>query len=277
MPAEGTGLRSSSPPKLSKLFDLRGRGVVVTGGGGHLGSAMALALAEAGAVVVVCGRTASTLNVVVEEAKQRDASGTIHSKVADVSTDDGVREAIDAVEDLSHAAVYGWINNAYAGLSGRLLNVARADAETTVSRALTDVLMATQLVAKRMSAGGSVVNVSSMYGLVSPQPDVYRNHPTYHNPPAYGAAKAGVLQLTRYAACELASRGIRVNAIVPGAFPHGDSRSDKAFVTELAARIPLGRVGEPHEIAGASVYLLSDASSYVTGQSIVVDGGWTAW
>jgi len=238
---------------------------------------MALALAEAGAVVVVCGRRPSSLDAIVHAAERRGTSGTIHSKVADVSTDGGVRQVIDAIEEFSGAPVRGWINNAYAGAPGRLLEATRADVDASVSRGLTDILMATQAVAHRMSAGGSIVNVSSMYGLVSPQPAVYSNRPEFHNPPAYGAAKAGVLQLTRYAACELAPRGIRVNAIVPGAFPHGSPRKDAAFVAELSARIPLGRVGERHEVAGAAVYLLSDASSYVTGQSIVVDGGWTAW
>jgi gluconate 5-dehydrogenase len=116
-----------------------------------------------------------------------------------------------------------------------------------------------------------------MYGLVSPQPDAYRAHPEFHNPPAYGAAKAGVIAFTRYAAVHLAGRSIRVNAIAPGPFPAGAAAADEAFVTELARRVPLGRIGQPEELGAAVVLLLSQGASYITGQTISIDGGWTAW
>jgi gluconate 5-dehydrogenase len=124
---------------------------------------------------------------------------------------------------------------------------------------------------------GSIINISSMYGTVSPQPTAYRERPQYHNPPAYGAAKAGVQQYTRYAACHLAPHGVRVNGISPGPFPHGQAARDEVFVAELEKRVPLGRIGRPEEIAGAAVFLLSDAASYITGHNLAVDGGWTAW
>src|SRR5690606_32601685 len=98
------------------------------------------------------------------------------------------------------------------------------------------------------------------------------------NPPDYGAAKAGLLQLTRYQAVAWAKRNIRVNAVVPGPFPKTFGQGANAeFVERLSQRVPLGRVGNPEEIAGSVVYLCSDAASYVTGTSLVVDGGWTAW
>ena len=116
-----------------------------------------------------------------------------------------------------------------------------------------------------------------MYGLVSPQPETYEAFPEYHNPPAYGAAKAGVVQFTRYAACHLAPRGIRVNSVSPGPFPRAEIRAHAGFVAELAKRVPLGRVGDAEELAGPIAFLLSRASSFVTGHDLVVDGGWTAW
>jgi len=124
---------------------------------------------------------------------------------------------------------------------------------------------------------GSVVNVASMYGMVAPDQRLYEASPAYRNPPAYGAAKAAVLQLTRYAACALAPRGIRVNAVSPGPFPGETVQQDRRFIERLASRVPLGRIGSPEEMIGPVVFLLSDAASYVTGHNLVVDGGWTAW
>ena len=125
------------------------------------------------------------------------------------------------------------------------------------------------------SPAASIVNISTMYALAAPDPAMYEGTP-YLSPPGYGEAKAGMLQMTRYLAAFLAPRGVRVNAVSPGPFPHGKSASDRKFVRRLAERCLLGRTGRPEEIGGAVLYLASDASSFVTGQNLVVDGGWTA-
>jgi NAD(P)-dependent dehydrogenase (short-subunit alcohol dehydrogenase family) len=262
---------------MTREAPLAGRGVGITGGGGHLGRAMALAAAVAGATVVVCGRTADPLQRVRDaHAEAEHPDGRIVPVVADVSTDAGLAEALDALEAAA-GRIDGWVNNAYTAEGGRLGELRREDVEATLARGLADVLMATQAAAARMNEGGAIVNIASMYGLVSPQPAAYRRHPEFHNPPAYGAAKAGVIAFTRYAAIHLAERGIRVNAIAPGAFPGGAAAEDEAFVDELRQRVPLGRVGRPDELGDALVFLLGDGSSYVTGHTLVVDGGWTAW
>ena len=116
-----------------------------------------------------------------------------------------------------------------------------------------------------------------MYGLVSPRPATYAAHPAFHSPPSYGAAKAGVVQFTRYAACHYAGDGIRVNSVSPGPFPSPSVQRERSFVAQLEARVPLGRIGEAHEITGPVAFLLSPLASYVTGHDLVVDGGWTAW
>lgn len=116
-----------------------------------------------------------------------------------------------------------------------------------------------------------------MYGSVSPDPSIYGTS-GLNNPPYYGAAKAGLIQLTRYAACHLAADRIRVNCISPGPFPSPQAlERDPGFHGRLNAKNPMRRTGEPAELAGPLLFLASDASSYVTGTNLAVDGGWTAW
>jgi NAD(P)-dependent dehydrogenase (short-subunit alcohol dehydrogenase family) len=125
--------------------------------------------------------------------------------------------------------------------------------------------------------GAAIVNIASMYGHVSPDPRLYGDS-GLNSAPWYGAAKGGLLQLTRYMACHLARERIRVNALSPGPFPRTSIASEKSdFIARLAAKVPMGRIGAAEEIAGPLLFLASDASSYVTGVNLPVDGGWTAW
>jgi NAD(P)-dependent dehydrogenase (short-subunit alcohol dehydrogenase family) len=124
---------------------------------------------------------------------------------------------------------------------------------------------------------GSIIQFGSMYGQVSPDPRVYEGKVPV-NPLDYGAAKAGTLQLVRYQAVMCGPHGVRVNAVVPGPFPDSNGMGTMAwFVDGLSQRVPLGRIGKAEEVVGAVLFLASDAASYVTGTTIVVDGGWTAW
>lgn len=260
------------------LFDLSGRGVVVTGGGGHLGSAISLGLAGAGATVLVCGRNPEPLARVAEKAREEGLPGRIVARQADVHKRDDVAALLEAFEP-ECGGVYGWINNAVGRTGGLLLEVTRQDAEAALSDNLVDCVMLIQMVAERMMPRrrGSIVNVASMYGMVSPQPAAYAETPEFHNPPLYGAAKAGLIQITKYASTHLAPYEIRVNAVSPGPFPSPDVQQNAGLMNQLAKRVPLGRVGQPEELAGAFVFLMSDASSYITGHNLVVDGGWTVW
>lgn len=123
---------------------------------------------------------------------------------------------------------------------------------------------------------GAIINIASMYGVVSPDHSIYGD--TGQNSPiAYGAGKAGVIQLTKYCAAYLAKDGIRVNCITPGPFPKINPQIDMDFIKKLQNKTMLGRTGEPDELAGPLLLLASDASSFMTGSNIVVDGGWTAW
>jgi gluconate 5-dehydrogenase len=127
--------------------------------------------------------------------------------------------------------------------------------------------------AVRRHAPASIIMLGSTYGLVGSYPDAYE--PGSASPVAYHALKGGILQMTRHLAVYWAADRVRVNALSPGPFP--SSSAPTKLIETLKAKSPMRRVGEPHELKGAVVFLASDASSYVTGQNVVVDGGWTAW
>jgi len=256
---------------------LEGFGIGVSGGGTHLGRAIALGLAKTGATVVIFGRRREPLDETAGLA--RDLHGTILVEVADQHEDRDLERVLDRIEKETNG-IRGWVNNACSGPSSPFMDLDRGLVEESVERTLADVILAAEAAAKRMVAagqGGAIVNIASMYGLVSPQPDTYRNHPAFHNPPAYGAAKAGVIEFTRYAACHLAKHDIRVNCVSPGPFPTEEVRREGEFIEELERRVPLGRIGEARELAGPVAFLLSPMSSFVTGHNLVVDGGWTTW
>ena len=256
---------------------MAGWGIGVSGGGSHLGRAIALGLASLGATVVVFGRRREPLEETAALAV--DMTGTIIPEPADQHVDADLARILDRIEKEA-GRVHGWVNNAVGGRRSLLRSLERSAVEETVESTLSDLILATEAVASRMIAkaqGGAIVNVASMYGLVSPNPETYRNHPQFHNPPAYGAAKAGVIEFTRYAACHYAPDGIRVNCVSPGPFPSPIVQREASFVAELARRVPLGRIGESHELAGPVAFLLSPLSSFITGHDLVVDGGWTTW
>lgn len=199
--------------------------------------------------------------------------------VADIGSEAVVKRAVERL-DARNRPLSGWVNNAHtAGGGGLLFGLDRHEL-TQAMKSLTDHMMVTDQVASIMrqrGEGGSIVNISSMYGLVAPDPRMYADHPEFHNPPVYGVVKAGMLQFSRYAAVHLAPFGIRVNSVSPGPFPNERVQGSSSFMSELERRVPLGRIGRAEEVAGAVKYLLSSSSTYTTGANIVIDGGWTVW
>ncbi len=268
---------SAPGPDLDQ-FSLQGLGIGLTGGGGHLGQEMALAMVRAGGTVAIVGRGRAALERTAERAAAEGRSEGVAICVGDAgdpSTFAGVKEELRG----RGLCIDGWVNNAYDGESSLLGDLDREAVEQTVRSSLVDAIVVSDMAGREMVAqgSGSIVNMASMYGLVSPRPDVYANAADLHNPPAYGAAKAGLLQFTRYAAAHWAKAGVRVNALTPGAFPGPEVQRRTDFVDGLEAQIPMGRIGNAEELGGALVFLLSRASSYMTGQQVVLDGGWTIW
>ncbi|HVJ68212.1 MAG TPA: SDR family oxidoreductase [Caulifigura sp.] len=259
---------------LTDLFSLRGQVVLITGASGHLGSAMSRALAEAGASVVVTSRRRAEAERFARELPVED--GARHWGVELDHMDEASIEAgfAAAVEQAGRVDVL--VANGHEPLGKDWTNVTGAEFTRQLQNATGYFLLARQLrnhVVVRQ-AEGAVVFIGSMYGVVGSYPPVYENVSTA-SPAAYHALKGGIVHLTRHLAVSWAPVGVRVNCLSPGPFP-----SDKApaeLCSRLSAKSPMGRMGRPDELKGAIVFLSSAASSYVTGQNLLVDGGWTAW
>lgn len=173
----------------------------------------------------------------------------------------------------------GLVSLTYNSTAKRLDELTETDFDAASHGNLTATfLLAREAGQAMVKAGrGSVVLLSSMYGSVSPDPRIYEP-PMNANPIEYGVGKAGIQQMTRHLAVHWGRGNVRVNCISPGPFPNPNlQRDNPAFVQRLAARSPLGRIGQAGEISGAVAFLLSDAASYITGHNLAVDGGWTTW
>jgi NAD(P)-dependent dehydrogenase (short-subunit alcohol dehydrogenase family) len=253
-----------------KLFDLSGRTAIVTGGGKGIGRQMAEGLAEAGANIVVCARQAERC----EEAAAELADLRVKTLGlgCDVRDPDQV-QAVVARTVADFGGVDILVNNAGTVWGASPEDTPLEGWQKVVDVNLTGVFLFSQAAGRSMirAGRGAIVNIASVAGLRSGPPEIM-------NTIAYNATKGGVIAFTRDLAGKWAHHGIRVNAIAPGWFP-----SDMAnFVLdrhadELKRHIPLGRFGGPDDLKGAVVFLASDASAYVTAQTLVVDGGQSAW
>lgn len=266
-------------------FDLSGRAAVVTGGCGILGRRFCRGLAEAGASVAVVDLGEAEPARCAAELAAATGRRTL-GIAADVRDPAAVAAMVEQVEDeLGPLRIL--VNNAATKSSDPAAFFApyesfRLETWREVTAVNLDAMfLVSQAAGRAMLAhrrGGSVIQTSSIYGVVAPDPRIYEGSEyegrAINTPAVYAATKAAVVGLTRYLATYWAERGIRVNALAPGGVASGQNAE---FRERYSARVPMGRMAEPDELVGAVLFLASDASSYVTGQTLVVDGGLTAW
>ena len=243
---------------------LAGQTVVVTGGGGGLGSAMARGIAEAGAAVAVVDVDADRAETVARAVVA--AGGRAVAERLDVTDADAVERVMDAVST-RFGPIDGLVNAAGITRRGPAADFPQADWERVLAVNLTGTFLCCQAAGRRMLArgAGAIVNVASIAGHIGLPGTI-----------AYIAAKGGVVMLTRGLAVEWASRGVRVNALSPSWFSTDMGNlidREPEYRDRVLRRVPLGRMGRPEELVGATVFLLSDAASMVTGHVLAVDGG----
>lgn len=245
---------------------LQGKVAFVTGGGTGIGAATAIRFAEEGATVVVCGRRQEPLDAVV--AQIQAAGGQAEAMQVDVSDEAGFTAALEATAQ-RHGRLDVLVNNAMAFSWGGIEATSTADWHSNFSTSVDGTFWGTRAAMKLMKAqGGSIINVSSICGLLGTA-----------SMAGYSAAKAAVINFSRAAAAEGALNGIRVNVVIPAVVETPGTAgmlSDAATRQSTEKLIPMGRVGQPQELANAMLFLASDEASYITGAALPVDGGRSA-
>lgn len=267
--------------KLDQWYDLTSKVVFLTGGAGFLGPAYANVLSECGANVVVTDLDEWRCKQVVEELRSKYKTDPI-ALALDITKKDAVDRATRLVAEryghidiLINNAAYHQLEHVVAGTAASLEEFPLRTWQRTIDVNLTGALLCSQAVGKVMLAqgGGVILNVSSVYGVVAADQRIYGSSGLNSNV-AYAVTKAGLINFTRYLASYWQGRNIRVNSISPGGVFRGQ---DPEFVKNYTYRTMLGRMADVDDLTSAVLYLVSDASKFVTGFNLVVDGGWTAW
>jgi NAD(P)-dependent dehydrogenase (short-subunit alcohol dehydrogenase family) len=272
----------------SALFSVEGKIALLTGASGFLGRTFAETLLANGADLIAVGRQAK-LSKQQQVWTEKYGPGRVHCYYVDMFDLDALAKTLDEV--VQHHAVDVLINNAHELAPASGFNTPTGSLEHGTMdvwmRNLTAGVCWPALTVQRIGAGmrergrGSIINIATMYAVVAPRPALYEGT-AFLNPPAYSASKAAMIAFTRYVASFWGRYGIRANAILPGPFSNTEDAGPNSvqagdpFIEKLKANTSLGRIGRAGELAGALLFLASEASSYVTGQNIVVDGGWTA-
>ncbi|MDO6686266.1 MULTISPECIES: SDR family NAD(P)-dependent oxidoreductase [unclassified Agarivorans] len=263
--------------KLNNLFDLKGKTALVTGGAGLLGGEIADALAELGANIIIASRNQEACEAKCEQLESEFSEIKTKALFIDLTDKKSILECVEQSES-EFGRIDILVTCAWSGRKNSWETINDEDWDHDIEVCLNGVYRLIKVATKPLKrTNGVVLNIGSMYGHVAPDYRLYEGVPQA-NPPSYGAAKAGVIQLTKYLGSFLAKDNIRVNCISPGPFPFEHVIDQfPEFKQRLCDKNPMGRIGKAHEIKGAAAFLCSDASSYMTGQNICVDGGWAIW
>ena len=265
---------------ISKLFDLKGRNIIITGSAGRLGSQFANILSSAGANTILVDINEKK-NHQLETKLRKTYKTNAKSYIVDLTQPTEItrfkNEFFKKFTD-----VYGLINNVHVSLPPKTKNFVLENYPVEYWQKYIDIhLTATFLTCKEFGSimakkrNGVIVNISSIYGIVAPDQRIYGNS-KLNSPVSYSAVKAGVINLTRYFASYWMGKNVRVNTLTPGGVEDSTYQSSQ-FIKNYSSRTMLGRMAKNDDYNGPILFLMSDASSYMTGANLIVDGGWTAW
>lgn len=268
---------------IQDLFSLEGKTAVVTGALGLIGKEHCRALSEAGANIIVadlddkkCSEFATTLNTkskgIGVDITQADSVNLLNQKCLEQFTEIDILVNNAAINDMfenpSAAAELSKFENYPLDLWQRSIDVN-----------ITGMFLCSQIIGKRMAENkkGNIINIASTYGIVAPDQSLYKNkegNQNFYKSAAYPVTKGAVISFTRFLASYWGNKGVRVNTLSPGGV---ENNQEDYFIENYSAKTPLGRMAKPTDYKGALVFLASDASDYMTGANLIVDGGWTAW
>ncbi|MCB9770997.1 MAG: SDR family oxidoreductase [Candidatus Omnitrophica bacterium] len=263
-----------------KIFDLSGKTILVTGANGWLASGFIEPCLSFGARIIMVDSSPAVKDTAVKLSKKYPRK--VDTVIVDMFDQKAYQQALNKIAKTHQ--MYGIINNAFCfgksnvetGAEGDFMSLSDEQWMTAFE---SGILWAVQTVkpflpAMRKNKGGSIINICSMYALIAPNPNLYSGEfKKYLSQPTYTSAKHGLWGWTKYMASFLAKDQVRCNAIAPGAF--SKPATDAKFIKRLKDIIPLQTIGKPADLAGAVIYLLSESSSYMTGQCLTIDGGWT--
>ena len=268
---------------LLKLFSLKEKIAVVTGALGLLGKNHCQALAEAGANVVVCD---------LDESECAKFSSTLTSLSLGIAADITNKKSVIDLRNkilsnygkidilVNNAAINDKFEDPISGLEeSKFENYPVEMFKKSLDVNITGMFLCTQVLGSEMAKKGygSIINIASTYGIVAPDQSIYKNEKgeqTFYKSAAYPVTKGAVISFTRFIAAYWGSKGVRANTLSPGGV---EANQEDYFIKNYSAKTPLGRMALPTDYKGALVFLASDASNYMTGTNLVVDGGWTAW
>jgi len=266
-----------------ELFSLKNKVAIVTGAIGLIGKEHCKALSEAGANVVVAD---------LNEDKCKEFAAILPTEslgiYLDVTNPDSIKNLRDKVIEkfghidilVNNAAINDMFENPKAALEqSKFENYPLELWQKSVDVNLTGVFLCSQIIGSVMAKQkyGSIINIASTYGITAPDQSLYKNKDgkqTFYKPPAYSATKGAVIMFSKYLAAYWGKDGVRVNTLTPGGV---ENSQDEFFIEKYSSKTMLGRMAQPDDYKGALIFLASDASSYMTGANLIVDGGWTAW
>lgn len=262
---------------MNSLFNLTGKNILFTAGGSYLGRSMSESLAEYGANVILTSRQIEKVKEMANYFNSKYNGNSI-GLYLDITDRESIKQSIVSIIN-TFGSIDILVNNSNFSSTEMLHEMSYEKwiygIDGTINSLFNIIHEVLPYMIKKNS--GNIINISSMYGMVAPDYRVYHDTEINCNPPNYGAGKAAIIQFTKYIACLYGKDGIRANSISPGAFPNTEIQKNKKFIKNLSRMNPLNRIGYPEDLKSIIVFLASDTSSYITGQNIAVDGGWTSW